>query len=128
MLREERQGNETERADITERPNVKQRASAQPVNEPQPHEGEDEIGHTNSHRLEQRGFRRQTGQLKNARSEIENRVDAGELIEEGDQKGQQDRSAQAHSPKTRRSGSLGRGGYDLVRLGVDLGVGSARLY
>src|ERR1039458_734390 len=61
----------------------------------------------------------EAGQFKDARREIQNCVDAGELVEEGNQDGEQDRFLQPFGPETSRRRLLGRGGDDLIRLSCD---------
>ena len=51
------------------------------------------IRHTNADRLQQRGLFAQTSQFEYARREIENRVNAGELVEESDEKSERNRLA-----------------------------------
>src|SRR4029077_19687790 len=80
MLRKKSPCNQTERADVSERPDKEKRATAQPVNEPQTDKGKDEIGKADADGLQQRCFRRQSGKFKYARSEIKNRIDAGKLV------------------------------------------------
>ena len=99
MLREERPGDQPERSDVAERADVEKRAAAQPVDQPEPDEGEDQIGDADADRLQQRGLRAQPGQFEDARREIENRIDAGELVEERDEDGEQDRHAQPARPE-----------------------------
>src|ERR1700676_4946091 len=82
MLRKKSPGNQTERADVSERADNEKRAATQPVNEPKANKREDEIGQADANGLQQRGFRAQPGKFKYARREIENRIDAGELVEE----------------------------------------------
>ena len=99
---------------------IQQRAPAQPVNEPQTDKSEDQIGHANADGLEQRGFLAQTGHLKNARRKIENGIDAGELVEERDEKGEQDRArAAAKSKNVRRWPCSEEAAMNLIRLGFD---------
>ena len=102
MLREKSPGHQAERSDVTERTNEKKRAPAQPVNQPQADKSKDQIGHADADGLQQRGLRTQTSQLKNARREIKNRIDAGKLVEKRDEDGQQDRPAQPPRPEMRR--------------------------
>src|SRR5438876_4501674 len=94
MLSKESPGNQTERSDVAERSNKKKRAATQPVNEPEADKSEHEISDADADGLEQRRFRSQPGKFKYARREIENRIDAGELVEKRNQDGKQDRFAQ----------------------------------
>ena len=94
MLSKESPGNQTERSDVAERSNKKKRATTQPVNEPEADKSEYEISDADADGLEQRCFRSQAGKFKYARREIENRIDAGELVEKRNQDGKQDRFAQ----------------------------------
>src|ERR1019366_2156315 len=84
MLSKECPGNQAERANVAERANEKQRAAAQSVNQPEADKRKNEIGDADADRLQQRSLRSQAGQFKDPRSEIENRVDPGELVEKGD--------------------------------------------
>ena len=88
-----------QRDDVTQRTDVKKRAPAQPVNQPKPDKSKHEICGANADGLKQRGFFGQSGHLKYAGREIENRVDAGQLVEKGDQEGEQDWLAQTPGPE-----------------------------
>src|ERR1035438_9679496 len=94
-------GDKPQREDITKRADIKQGAAAQPINEPKPYESENKIGHADANGLQKRGIRTQTGKFKYARSKVENGVDAGELVEEGNQKSQQDGSLELAAPEAR---------------------------
>src|SRR5438046_671735 len=74
MSAEKSPGGQPERKDVAEGADVKQRAAAKAINQPEPDESENKIGHADAHGLEQRGFRAQAGQRKNAWREIEHRV------------------------------------------------------
>ena len=102
MLGEESPGRQAQRDDVAERANIEQRAAAQPVNQPESDEGENQVGHADSDGLQERGLGAEAGKLKDARREIEDGVDAGQLVEEGDQDGEQDGFAQTPCPETRR--------------------------
>src|SRR3978361_670205 len=99
MLGKEGPCDQAERGNIAERANVKKRAPPQSVNQPETDESENQIGHANTNRLKQRSFCAQAGEFKDAGSEIQNRVDAGELVEEGNQDREQDRFLQAPGPE-----------------------------
>ena len=73
--------------------------------------------------MEQRGLRSQTGKFKYTRSEVENRIDAGELVEECNADGKQDRFAQTTRPEMRRRCLLRRRSRNLISLGFDLSLG-----
>ena len=61
---------------------------------------------------------REAGELKNTRSEIQNCVDSGKLVEERNQKRQQDRALKPLRPKMSSRCLFGRGrSRDLVGLG-----------
>ena len=47
-----------------------------PVNEPETDKSENQIRDADADRLQQRGLRAQSGKFKDARREIENRIDA----------------------------------------------------
>src|ERR1019366_2522050 len=115
MFSKERPSDQSQREDVTKRADIEQRAPPQTINEPQPKKSENQVGQADADGLQQRGFGTQTGQFKDARRKVENGVDAGELVEEGDQKCQQDRRLELSAPKTRgfRAHAGGRG--NLVR-------------
>ena len=92
-------GDEAERGDVAERADIKKSAPAQPVNQPEADERENKIGDADADRLQQRGFCAEAGKFKNARREIQNRVDARHLIEERNQDGEQDRFAKTSRPE-----------------------------
>src|SRR5690606_31696614 len=77
----ERPSREPEGEDVAERTDVEERPPAEAVNEPEPDKGEHEVRHADPDRLEEGRFLPESGQLENARGEIEYGVDAGELIE-----------------------------------------------
>src|ERR1019366_4969662 len=99
MLCKKGPGDETERADVAERADKEKSATAQPVNQPEADKGENKVGDADSDGLQQRGFCTQPGKFKYARSEVKNRVDAGELVEECDEDGKQDRFAKTTCPE-----------------------------
>src|SRR5208337_2576807 len=127
MLSKKRPGHQSERADVAERANKKKRASSQSVNQPEANKGKNEIGNADADRLQQRRLCPEPSKFKDARSEVENRVDAGELIEERNQNGQQNRFAQTPCPEMCRRSSFRRSSHNLVRLGVNLTFGGFRL-
>ncbi len=69
----------------------------------------------------------EAGHLEDARREVEHRVDAGELVEERDQDGEQDRHAQASGPEMRRRDLFRGSGGNLVRVGFDVRRRRARV-
>src|ERR1035438_1418126 len=77
--------------------------------------------------MEQRIFGPGAGESENTRREVEHRVDAGELVEEGDEEGQQDRNAQLPRPEMGRDNALRGRSQNLVRLSLDLGLGGVGL-
>jgi len=121
MLRKKSPGNQTERADVSERADKEKRAATQPVNEPEADKRENEIGEADANGLQQRGFRAQPGKFKYAWGEIENRIDAGELVEKCNQDGEQNRFAKTACPEMCRGCSFRGRSHNLVRLGFDLG-------
>src|ERR1019366_3005275 len=125
--RKESPRHETERSDVAGRANKEEGAAAQPVNEPEADKGESEIRDADADGLEQRGFCSQTGKSKYARSEVENRIDAGELVEERNEDGKQNRFAQTACPETRRRCFFRGRSRNLIRLGFDLGFGGLGL-
>src|SRR5258708_28569623 len=102
MTGKERPGNQAERRDIAERSDIEQCAAAQPVNQPESDERKNEIGNADADRLQQRGFCAEASQFKYARREVQNRIDAGELVEERNQDGEQDGFAEALRPEMSR--------------------------
>src|ERR1041385_5972277 len=90
---------EAERRDVAERADEQQRAPAEPVDEPEADEGEDEVRDADADRLQQRRLLAETGEAEYARREVEDRVDAGELVEERDEEGERDGDAEAPGPK-----------------------------
>src|ERR1700732_3636191 len=99
MTCKEGPGDETKRGDVAERANIKKCTPAQAVNQPEADESENQIGHANSDRLQQSSFCGEAGQFKDAGSEVQNRIDAGKLVEESNQDGEQDRFAQTSGPE-----------------------------
>src|ERR1700683_393047 len=87
----------SKRGDVAERANIKKRTPAQAVDQPESDKCENEIGKANANRLQQGGLRAETGKFKDARGEVQNRIDARHLIEECNQNGEENRF-----PKTRR--------------------------
>src|ERR1700716_2736404 len=126
MTCKEGPGNETERGDVAERANIKKGAPAQAVNQPETDESENEVSHANADRLQQSSFCAEAGEFKDARSEVQNRVDARKLVEEGNQDGKQDRFLQTPGPEISGRCFLGRCSDDRVRLGCDFGFRSVR--
>src|SRR5579864_5126859 len=102
MLRKESPRSEAKRSDVTERANIKKSAPAESIDQPEPDEREYKIGDTDADRLQQRRLRAQAGQFKDARGEVQNCVDARELIEERDQDSEQDRFAETAGPEISR--------------------------
>ena len=82
---EERPRAQPQRGDVAERADIQQRAPAEPVNEPQADEREDEIRDADADRLQQCRLLAEPGEFEDARREVEDGIDAGELIEEGDE-------------------------------------------
>ena len=78
-------------------------------------------------RLQQGRFLRQACHFKYARRIIENRIDAGQLVEKGDEKGEQNRDAQPPGPERRGDGVPRGSGDNRIRLGFNLGWRSFRL-
>ena len=99
MIGKKGPGDQAERNDVTERANIKQRAPAQPVNQPESDKSENQIGDADADGLQQRGFCAEAGQFKDAGREVQNRIDAGELVEEGDQDGEQNRLLKTRRPE-----------------------------
>ena len=127
VLREKRPCCQPQRRDIAKRADVEQRAPAEPVNQPEAHEGEDQVGDANADGLEQCGFLAQAAHLENARREVEHRVDTGELIEEGDQDREEDRNAQTPGPELGGDCLLGMcRRHQFIRVGLELGLRKIR--
>src|SRR5208337_2034360 len=118
---------QAKRSDVAERADNQERSSAKPVNQPKADEGKDQIGDADADRLQQCGVRTQTSQFKYPRREIENRIDAGKLVEEGNEDSEQNWFAQAARPEMSRRRLFGRSSDNLIRLRFDLGVGSVGL-
>src|SRR5712672_305564 len=126
MLRKKGPGHEPERGNVAERAYQQQRAAPQPVNEPQTHKGENQVGRADAYRLQQRRLCSEARQLKDSWREVQYGIDAGKLIEESDKNGQQDRQAQLPIPEIRRCTLSGRGRADRVRFRRNLGLGGLR--
>ena len=90
---------QAKRSDVADRADIKKSAPAEPVDQPESDESKNQIGNADADRLQQRGFRGEAGQFKDAWREIQNRIDARHLVEEGDQDGQQDWFAKTHRPE-----------------------------
>ena len=69
-------GNQTERADVSERADKEKRAATEPVNQPEADEGENQVGQPNPDGLQQGGLCSEAGKFKHAGRKIQNRVDA----------------------------------------------------
>ena len=123
MSREERPRHHAERRDVAERPDVEQRAAAQAIDEPEADEREHQVRHTDADRLQQRGLVTEAGELEDARREVQDCVDARELVEERDQECEHDRHTQRTCPETvgRRVGR--HRGRDFCRSRQDLRLG-----
>src|SRR5580658_7924247 len=102
MSGKEGPGNETERSDIAERPNIEKGTPAQPINQPKADKGENEIRGANTNRLQQRCFCAEAGKFEYAGREVQDRIDAGKLVKEGNQDGEQDRFAKTSRPEMSR--------------------------
>ena len=87
----ERPRAQPERGDIAERPDVEEGAASEAVDEPETDVGEDEVGDADADGLEQRGLLAEPCPLEDARREVEDGVDAGKLVEEGDEECEHDR-------------------------------------
>src|SRR5258708_7719672 len=122
MLRKKGPGHEPERGNVAERANQQQRAAPQPVNEPQTHKSENQIGRADTYRLQQRRLRPESRQLEDSWREVQYGIDAGKLIEESNKNGQHDRQAQLPIPEIRRCTLSGRGRTDRVRFRRNLGL------
>src|SRR5579864_1796557 len=70
MLGKEGPCHEAERSDVAKRSDIKKRAPAQPVNQPQADKSKDEIGHANSDGLQQSGFCGKASEFEDAGREI----------------------------------------------------------
>src|ERR1700686_686308 len=99
MVRKEGPRDEAERSDIAKRADVQRGGPSQPVKQPESDKSENEIGDSDTDGLQKGGLCAQTCEFKDARCEVQNRIDAGKLIEEGDQDGEQDRFAKTHRPE-----------------------------
>jgi hypothetical protein len=119
VSREEGPRGEAERRDVAQRSDEQQRAPPDSVDQPEADEREDEVGEPDADRLQERRLGTQSGHLEDARREVEDRVDSGELVEEGDEKREKDGRAQPHRPEpSRRVAAEGRL-RNLVRLACE---------
>ena len=100
MRGEKRPRHQAQRNDVPKGAYEQQSAAAELVDEPQTQERKYEVGQADTHRLQQGGLFGQSGHLENARREIQHRIDAGQLIEQRDQHGKQNRRAQIAGPET----------------------------
>ncbi len=67
---------QAKRSNVADRADIKKSAPAQPVNQPESDKSENQIRDADADRLQQRGFRAEAGKFKDARREIQNRIDA----------------------------------------------------
>ena len=88
VMREKRPRRHTQGGDVPERTDIEERAATHPVNQPESHECEDQIGDADADGLEKCRLLAEPCHLEDTRSEVEHRIDAGELVEERDEKGQ----------------------------------------
>src|SRR5271163_638991 len=118
-----------ERSDVADRADIKKSAPADPVNQPESDKGENQIRDADANRLQQRSLSGESGQFKDARREIQNRIDARHLIKERNQDGKQDWFPKTHRPKMSRRKFLFRCrcSRDLISLSLNLRVRSAGL-
>ena len=100
-----------------------QRAAAESVDKPQTDESEDEVRDPDADGLQQRGLLAQTGQFKDARSEVEDGIDAGELIEERHQERDEYRRPHAAAPEALRRARFFTGSGHGIRAGFQFGIG-----
>src|ERR1039457_1371981 len=121
MICKEGPGDETQRGNVAERADIEKSTPSQPVNQPEADKGENEIGDANPDGLQERGFCAEAGKFKYAGREVQNRIDARELVEEGNQNGEQDRFAKTSRPEMSGRRLLGGCSYDRVRLGRNFG-------
>lgn len=77
--------------------------------------------------MEEGGFFFEAGEFEDAGGEVEDGVDAGELVEESDEKGEEDGSFESCAPEAAGAGRFVRGGGDFVGLGLDIGIGGGRV-
>ena len=118
----ERPGAESERGDVSKRADIEKRAAAQFVDEPKADKGEHQVGHPDADRLQERGFLSQSGHFENAGRKVEDRINAGELVEKGDQEGELDRGFESLRPEATRAGGLMRDGSNLIGFSFDIGL------
>ena len=102
------------------------RVTPEAVDQPEPDEGENQIGDPDADRLEQGSLAFQTRQFKNAWSEIEHRIDTGELVEKRNEHGQQNRHPQTPGPEPRARHFIPAGLLDPAGLGEDFLIGGLR--
>ena len=76
VLGEKPPGHKAEREDVAEGSDVEKSPAAETVDQPKPDKREYQVSETDADGLQQRCFRRQSSEFKNAGSEIENCVDA----------------------------------------------------
>ena len=117
MLGKKGPGDRTQRNDVTKRSDKKQGAPPRLVDQPQADKSEDQIGHPNANGLQQGRFRPQASQLENTRRKIEDRIDAGQLVEKSDEKCQDNGHAQPPRPKPATAARGSGSGRDFVGLG-----------
>lgn len=107
------------------RTDVEQRAPAKAVDECQSDKGEDQIGDADADRLKQRRLFAHAGHFEDPGCEIENRIDAGELVEKGDEEREQNGNPQAAGPEPRAAAAFADGPLDAVCLSHDFRLGAA---
>src|SRR5579872_1161751 len=76
MCGEKSPGSQAERGDVAERSDIEKSAAAKAVDQPESDKSEDEIGKADADGLQQCGLCPQAGEFEDARSEVENGVDA----------------------------------------------------
>ena len=86
ILRFESPCAESERDDVSEGADDEQLFPSDAINQPEAGEGEDKVGETDADGLEQSRLGAESGHFKNAGCEVEDGVDAGELVEERDER------------------------------------------
>jgi len=124
---EERPRTKAERGDVAKRADVKQGAATEAVDQPEADESKDQVGDPDADRLEQCRFLPQTGELENARCEIQDRIDARELVEESEQEGKQDRRFQPHAPEPSGARLIVGHRSDFIHLRLDHGLRGIRV-
>src|SRR5450631_2437965 len=112
---------------VAKRTYIQKRPPSQAVNQPESDEGEHQVGYPNSHRLQQRGLGPEPGKLKESWSEVQDCVNARQLVEECNQNRKQNGPAELAGPEIPGGTGFFRSGSDLVGLGGDHGLGCARL-